>query len=112
MICRGGDSLFRIDDLEKTTGNVKLALSFLPSSTAPKGNVRKIDSGTCTWDDRTVNDEEPKQIQFDATSTQAQKIREVLNSPNKFWQFNVRVTKYGYFETLDNKQLILLRVKK
>lgn len=112
MICRGDDSAFRIDDLEKTAGKVKMGLNFLPSSTAAKGNAKKIDPGTCSWDDRTVSDSEPKQIQFNVTSTQAQKIRDVLNSPDKFWQFYVRVTNYGYFETLNHKQLILLRVKK
>jgi len=105
MICRGADSAFRIVDLERRFINVKLGLNFSPSTTAPRGDVWKIDPGTCSWDDRTVNDNEPKQIQFIASTPQAQKIRAVLNSPDQFWQFYVRLTNYGYFETRSNNHL-------
>lgn len=107
MICRGANSAFRIDDVRREGRYGKFGLNFLPSSTAPRGDYKKINAGTCSWDDRTVNGNEPKQIQFYAPNTIANSIRTALNTPDRFWVFYVRLTKYGYFEARSQREAIL-----
>jgi hypothetical protein len=108
MICRGGDEAFRIDDLNKEGDKVELGLNFSASSREPGNDVWKLDPGTCSWADRLVAEEEPVQIQLTVTATVAQRIRTHLNSSQaNFWQFHVRDTKRGYYETRDHAQLIV-----
>lgn len=107
MICRGNTDGFRIDDLNKKGDKIDLGVNFSPSANAPGGDVWKIDAGTCTWTDRLVAESEPQQIQLTVTSEVAQRIRERLNTPDSFWQFFVRDSKRGYYETRDHQQLIV-----
>ena len=103
MICRGGPASFQFQERR----NQQKAIGFNKSSTAPRGDYSKITPGTCTWDDRTVNGNEPKQIQFYAPNTIANSIRTGLNTPDRFWVFYVRLTKYGYFEARSQREAIL-----
>jgi hypothetical protein len=108
MICRGGDEAFRIDDLNKEGDRVELGVNFSPSSHAPGSDVWKIDVGTCSWVDRVVSETEPQQIQLTVSTEVAQRIRTHLNSSqSNFWQFYVRNTQRGYYETRDHAQLIV-----
>jgi hypothetical protein len=109
MVCRGASSAFQIDELGRAGDRVKLAINFSPSSTAPSGgSVRKVDPGTCSLYDRTVNGNEPKQIQLSVTFAEAQKLRGELNMPDRFWNFTV-TNKRGYFDAHYNKQMLFLR---
>lgn len=108
IICRGAASAFQIDELEKAGDRVKLAINFSPSSTAPIGTIRKLDPGTCSLSGRTINDNDPKQIQLSVTSAVAQNLRTKLNTPDRYWQFTV-TKKRGYFDAFHNTYLMQLR---
>ena len=108
IICRGAASAFQIDELEKVGDKVKLAINFSPSSNAPIGTIRKLDPGTCAYSDRIINGSEPKQIQVSVTSAVAQNLRTKLNTPDRWWQFNV-TKKRGYFDAHYNIYLMQLR---
>lgn len=108
MICRGGEEAFRIDDLSEERGRIQLGVNFSPSSRAPGSDVWKVDAGTCSWADRVLADGEPQQIQLFVTPEMAQRIRNHLNSsPVNFWQFFVRDTKRGHYQTRDHALLIV-----
>jgi hypothetical protein len=109
IICRGDTDAFRIDDLEKVGDKIQLGISFSASKHAPGNDVWKLDPGTCSWVDRLVADGEPVQIQLDVTAEVAQRIRTHLNTPDNFWQFFVRDTERGFYETRDHAQLIVTR---
>ena len=111
LICRGGADAFRIDEVDDE-GRLQLQVNFSPSSRAPGKDVWKLDEGTCSWVDRVLADGEPQQIQLYVTPDVAQRIRAHLNSSaDNFWQFFIRDTKRGYYETRNHQQLIVTTKK-
>lgn len=107
MICRGGDAAFAIDENEDG-GKIQLSINFSASKRVPGNDVWKMDAGTCTWADRLVGELEPVQIVLSVSADVARRIRTHLNSSsNNFWQFSVRDTKRGHYETRDHAQLIV-----
>ncbi len=96
--CRGGGEpnvkLFVFDQIS----DGRLSMSF-DSSSKPAGvDGTGLEPGTCSWIDRTLKDDEWRQIQFVVTGNQAQAIPSLLNDRNNYWSFFVVNTDRGYFE--------------
>ncbi len=89
MICRGGPASFQFQERR----NQQKAIGFNKSSTAPRGDYSKITPGTCTWDDRTVNDREPPVIVLVANDYQWKLITNALSTRDQLWVFYVRLDK-------------------
>lgn len=112
LICRGGEDAFRIDDSTDENNKPQLQVNFSPSSHAPGKDVWNLDPGTCSWVNRVLADGEPQQIQLYVTPDVAQRIRTHLNSSSdNFWQFFIRDTERGYYETRSHQQLIITTKK-
>lgn len=108
LICRSGEEAFRIDDTTDENNRPQLQVNFSPSSRAPGKDVWNLDPGTCSWVDRVLADGEPQQIALYVTPAVAQRIRTHLNSSSdNFWQFFIRNTERGYYETQSHQQLII-----
>jgi hypothetical protein len=101
--CRGGEnalvSLFVIDKLDADT----LSLNFNSSKKPAGADSSGLEPGTCSWIDRTVKDEEWRQIHFVVTLAQAQSIPAHLNNLDNYWTFFVVKTDGGYFEAKSHK---------
>jgi hypothetical protein len=105
MICRGAPGAFSIGLISKgstdyPSGNMVYVLLRLKnrSSTAPHGDYSKIDRGTCSWDDRIINDtvirEEDRGMRYIAVPgyiSQQYKIRRALSNSNGLLSFRVRL---------------------
>lgn len=89
MICRGAPSTFVFQQRR----NQQRAIGFWRSKTAPRGDYSKIDPGTCTWDDRTINDREPPAIVLVISDYQWKLITDALSTPDHLWVFYVRLDK-------------------
>jgi hypothetical protein len=96
--CRGGEEalvkLFVIDRLDANTLSLNFNSSRKPAGTDSSG----LEPGTCSWIDRTVKDEEWRQIHFVLTAAQARSIPIHLKDRNNYWSFLVITTDRGYFE--------------
>lgn len=111
MICRGDDAAFAIDQNEDG-GKIELSINFSPSKRAPGNDVWNLDPGTCSWTDRVLAYAEPQQIVLSVDAATAERIRTHLNSSSdNFWQFFVRDTKRGHYETRNHAQLIITTKK-
>ena len=108
MICRGGAASFQFQERR----NQQKAIGFNKSSTAPRGDYSKITPGTCSWDDRTVNDREPPVIVLVASDSQWKLITNTLSKRERLWMFYVRLDKMKnsagtqfYFQTRNHNAL-------
>ena len=89
MICRGAPASFQFQERR----NQQKAIGFNKSPTAPRGDYSKIRPGTCTWDDRTVNDKEPPVIVLTASDVRWKRITDALSTRDQLWLFYVRLDK-------------------
>jgi len=101
--CRGGEnalvSLFVIDKLDADT----LSLNFNSSKKPAGADSSGLEPGTCSWIDRTVKDEEWRQIHFVVASAEAESIPVYLKDRNNYWSFFVVNTDRGYFEAKNHQ---------
>jgi hypothetical protein len=96
--CRGGEDalvkLFVIDRLDANT----LSLNFNASQTPAGADGSGLEPGTCSWPDRTLKDDESRQIHFRVTEAQADSIPSYLRNPANYWSFFVVNTDKGFFD--------------
>jgi hypothetical protein len=101
--CRGGEDalvkLFVIDRLDANT----LSLNFNASQKPAGADGSGLEPGTCSWLDRTLKDNELRQIHFRVTEAQADSIPAHLRNPNNYWSFFVVDTDKGFFEAIKHQ---------
>jgi hypothetical protein len=101
--CRGGDDplvkLFVIDKLDAHT----LSLNFNSSRQPAGAESSGLEPATCSWIDRSVRDDEWRQIHFEVTPEQADSVPAYLKNRNNYWSFFVVNTDRGYFEAKSHK---------
>jgi len=101
--CRGNDNplvdIFVFDKLDADT----LSLNFNSSKRAAGPDSKGLDPGTCSWIDRTVKEDEWRQIHFVVTAAQAESIPAHLKNPKNYWSFFVISSDRGYFEAKSHK---------
>ena len=101
--CRGNDNalvdIFVIDKLDADT----LSLNFNASPRAAGPDSQGLDPGTCSWIDRTVKEDEWRQIHFRVTGTQAESIPAHLKNPKNYWSFFVISSDRGYFDAKNHQ---------
>jgi hypothetical protein len=101
--CRGNDNplvdIFVIDKLDSDT----LSLNFNSSPRAAGPDSKGLNPGTCSWIDRTLKEDEWRQIHFMVTAAQAESIPVHLKNPKNYWSFFVITSDRGYFEAKSHK---------
>ncbi len=97
--CRGGQDAFVIDKLDAQTLSLNFNSSSHPAGTESKG----LDPGTCSWLDRTLKDDEWRQIHFRITEAQADSIPSHLKNPDNYWSFFVTTSDRGFFEAKNHQ---------
>jgi hypothetical protein len=101
--CRGGDNplvdIYVIDRIDADT----LSINFNASQRAAGSDNKGLYPGTCSWIDRTVKEDEWRQIHFVVTAAQAESIPAHLKNPKNYWSFFVISSDRGYFEAKSHK---------
>ncbi len=123
MICRGAsaasDAFIFVAVRTSNGRDMRKSITFnRKSETAPRGDYSKIRPGSCSWDDRTINDSEPQVIGLVISDYQWKLITKALTTPDQLWVFHVRLTKFiadpskTYFQSSSHNALPPLSIGK